>query len=102
LDKDDQIIAANQAFRTLLGLTELTRQDKLKEFCADDESRQQYDRVENDRKKRQPVTPYALTLRSRDGNARKVIVHSAAAPSEIRNSLPDTFGIMLDADLTPP
>jgi PAS domain S-box-containing protein len=100
LNKDDQIIAANQAFRTLFGLTELTTHDKLKEFCADEESREQYDRVENDRKKRRPVTPYELTLRSRDGSTRRVIVHSAAAPSEIRNSLPDTFGIMLDANVT--
>jgi PAS domain-containing protein len=96
LDKDDQIIAGNHGFRTLLGLTEITEHDTLKEFCADEESREQYDRIENDRKKRAPVAPYALTLKSRDGSARRVIVHSAAAPSQIRNSLPDTFGIMLD------
>jgi hypothetical protein len=96
LDTTDAIIAANPAFAGLLRcpVTDLIG-TTLRSKCFDEGSLATYDKVEALRKEHGQVLPYELTLRDSQGMPVKVTVHSAAIPSEIRDALPGTFGIMI-------
>lgn len=103
LGDDDKIREANFAFCRLLGRAETDeeverlKKIKFRELCAP-ESIGTYDEVERKRKNHEPVKPYPLTLLTKDGRTKvMVVVHSAAIPSASpgQAGLPETFGIML-------
>jgi hypothetical protein len=99
LDTKDVIIYANDAFKKMLfgsHASDLELQNiKLGDMCADEESREEYAHVEQLRKVGETVKPYFLNLKYKEMPLIRVQVIGAALPSEIRNSLPGTFGILI-------
>jgi hypothetical protein len=93
------IIYANDAFKKMLfgsHASDLELQNiKLGDMCADEESREEYAHVEQLRKVGETVKPYFLNLKYKEMPLIRVQVIGAALPSEIRNSLPGTFGILI-------
>jgi PAS domain-containing protein len=98
LDTDDRIIAANPAFSDLLKIPLgdiLAKKPTLRSLCYDDSARGVYDQIEALRKAKETVAPYKLILGNASGQPVPVRIHSAAIPSDIRDSLPGTFGILI-------
>lgn len=103
---DDTIADANFAFCRLLGYpsTEeskaMLKQKKFRSFCADGESEYRYHQIEDQRRRGNKVDPYSLRLQPVMGHQKTVKVFSAAIPSDkvAVNALPETFGVLIEAD----
>jgi len=100
LDSQDRIRYASDSFKLLIGWPaeddDLLSRTTLAELLADD-SKRKYDDVEEKRRRHEPVKDYVLFLKHRNGASIKVHVFSAAIPNSEGGSLPETFGILLDA-----
>jgi len=103
LDTEDVITYANEAFKTQLfgaNAPDLEKQKiKLGDMCADPDSKKEYSRVEQERKAGDTgVKPYFLNLKYGDMPPVRMKVVGAGVPTQIRNALPGTFGILLVQD----
>jgi hypothetical protein len=97
LDTQDRIVAANKAFTDLFApgrSGEDLSATTLRSMCFDQASMNVYDDVESRRKQNKMVEPYQLVLKSPSGPV-TITIHSAAIPSQVRDVLPGTFGVLI-------
>jgi len=103
LDSEDRIVAANAKLAEFLGYpasdegVKRLRGTKFQEWIGTDESRAQYRKVEESRRKRETVPNYWLDFRSIDGSLKRADVFSSVVPASQANAeaLPETFGILV-------
>jgi PAS domain-containing protein len=97
LDSKDLIRDVNSAFYRLLHVSDLKQLVgvKFKSLCADQASRDRYEKVENQRKLHEEVDPYELALRFGEEatNPVNVMVYGAAIPSTQLGALPETIAV---------
>lgn len=104
LDDEDRIVDVNPAFCMKLGYppdslsVDELKQYTLQSLCADVNSYNTYERVQQLRRKDMEVEPYNLNLRSRYGYPVSFKVVSAGIPAARRGDLPETFGIFLEGE----
>ena len=104
LDDEDRIVDVNPAFCMKLGYppdslaVDELKQYTLQSLCADVNSYNTYERVQQLRRKDMEVHPYNLNLRSRYGYPVSFKVVSAGIPAARRGDLPETFGIFLEGE----
>jgi PAS domain S-box-containing protein len=96
LDSEDRIRDVSESTCTLLGYDADELKKKTFRSLCDPQSLGEYERVEDDRRKGEPVKPYPLTLRKKNNETVSVEVHSAAVPKMEGKGLPETFGILIE------
>ena len=105
LDANDYIKDVNPAFcieleydpKSVDSYT-LLKQKTFSSLCADNDSRNLYQKVEISRRENEIVKPYLLELLSATGMRKKFIIVSGQYPSSLKGNLPETFGILLEAN----
>jgi len=104
LDSKDRIVDCSLSFCEKLGYSSNSnsvnemRKHTFGSLCADEESIEQYETVQQARARGERVKPYPLKLRGKDDQIVPVVVSSAAVPSASKGFFPETFGIILDVD----
>jgi PAS domain-containing protein len=103
LNESDKIKDVNPAFCKLLEYNPWDPHD-MKELsartfaslCADTSSLNTYKTVEENRKQSKEVNPYDLNIKTKSGKLKKLTIVSGEYPSSLKQSIPETFGLLLD------
>ena len=102
LDPEDKLKDVSFSFCRMLGIPRdpktlaSLRDTTLRSLCANKESQDEYDRVQQRRSLGKEVEPYPLDLRWRGGSTVRVRVHAATLPGSEHSGLPETFGIFVE------
>jgi hypothetical protein len=102
LDSEDRICDMSASFCWLIGVQptpdnfDALKGKTFRSICANNNSREEYDRVQQLRKDAEQVDSYLLDLKANDGSQVKVRVFSAAVPPAENSDLPETFGILVE------
>ena len=101
LNSSDIIVDFNQSFCKVMNLDDDFNELKprtFRSFCATRQDEKVYDDIQQKRKDDQSVTPYEIELKGKKKKPLKFIIVSGKFPSSEKGKVPDTFGVLLNAD----
>ena len=103
LSEDDQFIEMNEAFAKLVGYEtrelaegELINKRRFGDLLADEKSRDEYKRIQENRKSKRETKPYQVNLQ-KNGEHVAVEIHGGSVSIRSRKAIPQTFGILLES-----